>query len=433
MNGLLIGLALCATALLAATSDEVGDLNDRARVALDRDRPQEAITLLEQARQLDPREPVLARNLAYAYFKRGQQMLTRRQLSSATADFTRALQLDPDEQGFRLHLAQLHLRRYHLNSAEHVLRDAITHFGDEAAEAWLMLGDVLNLDDDLVAAQEAYGRALALGEMAAADDAETSPVRAKRSADLLEQTRQAAERNARQYAVEKDYITDTTPSFILRYPAGTSGPSFGVRLVSALERARAEVCQTLDIFPRQRITVVLYPPEEFKQATGTHDWVGGLFDRKIRLPIVDVVADADKIEAAFRHEFTHLIVSEVDPACPSVINEGLAQVLEVGRGRGMTRLVDWLDARKGGRDAVPEIAELPASFMTLRDVDQVRLAYLVSYAFVDHVVAHHGMAAALRWIREASTRTLPEAYRAAVGRSLDHEQTLFRDLLRRAP
>ena len=199
-----------------------------------------------------------------------------------------------------------------------------------------------------------------------------------------------------------------------------------------LERARAEVCATLNVTPAHRVSVVLYPPEAFRAATGTHEWVGGLFDRKIRLPIADVDRDAPQIEAAFRHEFTHLVVSEASPSCPTLLNEGLAQVLEHGRGKGVDRLVEYLDAHPGGRESLPRLADLPDTFVQIGDRDQVTLAYLLSHAFVDRMVALHGTGRVLDWARAADRLPLAEAFEEAFGRSLAEQEAQFREHVRTA-
>jgi hypothetical protein len=405
-------------ALWIPPADGVHELNEAARKALDEERPADAVQLLEKANRMAPDDEVVVRNLAYAYFQRGKQHLLSYRHGSAAADYRKAMGLYPAETGYGLHLAQLLLQRYELARSETVLRDLLESApegedpeGEDQGPIWLMLGDCLNLSDRLSEAADAY--------MTASTSSDEDTVRLAAA---------AGERNARQLEVEEDYVTDTTPSFILRYPATSGGPSYGVRLVNVLEAARAEVCAHLDYFPRQKITVVLYPPDDFRAATGTHDWVAGLFDRKIRLPIADVDGDVKAIQAAFRHEFTHLIVSEIAPRCPTFVNEGLAQVLEHGRGQGMGRLVAELD-RNGGRDNLPHIEDLPATFVEIRDAREVRRAYLLSYAFVDHVVRHHGMGAVLAWMRELNAYPLDEAYQRAVGRSLAQEEVQFRQLV----
>lgn len=408
-------MVLASVLVLAAGApsarDDVSDLNDRARAAMDAGRAQEAVDLLEEARRLSPSEPVLGKNLAYAYFLRARQQIARVRFDAAVSDLTRAIELNPDEPGYRVHLAQLHLRRYRLDDAERVARAALA-VDDGNADAWVMLGDALNLSGRLPEAVEAYRTADDVG-----------------SGEVAAHARALAERVARQHEVEKDYRDDDTEFFDIRSPMDVDGPLFGPRVASLLERARAEVNATLDTFPRQRTTVVLYTPQTFREVTGAHEWVGGLFDRKIRIPIGDVEAERERIEAAFRHEYTHLIVSELAPQCPTLVNEGLAQVMEFGRGTGMARLATWLDAN-GGRESTPHLADLPTTFIELTDGAQVHRAYLLSHAFVDHVQALHGMRDVMGWVRELASRPLDEAYLEATGRLLAQEEELFRERLR---
>jgi tetratricopeptide (TPR) repeat protein len=406
--------APASPAARAAPGDDLASLNDRARAALEKNQPGEAVELLEKALKLDPTQPVIRGNLAWAYFKRGQQSLADYRLDQAGADYKKAVELNPDEGGYAMHLGQLLLRRYRLEEAEKVVRTLLERHPD-ALDGWLLLGDISSLQDDLPGAQQAYEKA------AASSDAELAAL-----------ARTAADRTARQYAVEKDYRTDTTPFFIIRGPSQSKGPLMSVRLANVLDRSRAEVCAALNVSPQRRATVVLYPPDAFRQVTGTHDWVGGLFDRKIRLPIDDVERDLPVIESAFRHEFTHLIVSELSPGCPVFLNEGLADVMGEGRGQGLAKLAAYLDAHGLARDAVPSVTALPASFMEIADKDQVELAYLVSYAFVDHVVNFHGLGPVMDWVQGVGAHPVDEAYRAATGRTLADEEALFRDQLRHA-
>ena len=397
-----------------AAGDDLASLNDRARAALEKNQPGEAVQLLEKARQIDPSQPVIRQNLAWAYFKRGQQALGDYRLDQAGADYRQAVELNPDETGYAMHLGQLLLRRYRLDEAEKVVR-ALLDAHPDALDGWLLLGDISSLQDDLPGASQAYEKASASSDK-----------------DLAALARTAADRTARQYAVEKDYRTDSTPFFVIRGPAQSKGPLMSVRLANVLDRARAEVCAALNVSPQRKATVILYPPDAFREVTGTHDWVGGLFDRKIRLPIDDVERDLPLIEAAFRHEFTHLIVSEIAPACPVFLNEGLADVMGDGRGKGLAKLADYLDAHKLSRDSVPSVTTLPASFIEISDQGQVELAYLVSYAFVDHVVNFHGMGPVMDWVQGVGAHPVDEAYRAATGRTLADEESLFRDQLRSA-
>lgn len=403
--GLLSASALCAP---PARLDDVQTLNDKAGAALAEGRPAEAVLLLESALRQRPADEVLVANLAWAYFQRGKSRLSAFDDEGALVDYAKAAETNPAEPGFALHHATLALQLFRLGEALSVLETALAEHA-EHGQLHLLHGDVLALRDELDPAVEAYGLAVRHG----ADD-------------VLSAARSALARAQRQAAVERDYASHASDTFLIRHPAGTNH----LDLVPVLDRARVEVCQALDAWPSDRALVVLYPPEAFREVTGTHEWVGGLFDRKIRLPIHDASAEAEQIEAAFRHEFAHLLVSERNPRCPTFLNEGLAQWVELGRGEGLDRLVKHLKSVGMGAEELPLLKELPGSFVEVSDHAEVALNYLVSYAFVDHLVAQQGSGAPLRWVWQLRRAPLDAAYQAATGRSLALDEEQFRQTVR---
>ena len=385
-------------------------LNDQAAAALDGGRASEAVLLLEAAHGLEPDDLVLTRNLAFAHYRVAEGLMSTHDRAGAKVSFRRAWELDGSQSAYGLHVASLHLRAFSLDGALAQL-DEVLASHPESGSGQLMRGDVLNLLDRLDEALLAYDLALAHGDAKVIAGAEVGRAR-----------------TVRQLEVERDYVSEETAYFVLRHPPASDH----LQLLGVLERARVEVCHALGDFPRHKALVVLYPPEAFRAVTGTHDWVGGLFDRKIRLPIADLEAGSGKVESAFRHEFSHLMVSEWNPRCPTFVNEGLAQVMEFGRGQGLKRLVAYLDGRGLSRESLSALSALPDSFMSMTDREAVTMGYLLSYAFVDHVVALHGMGTLVRWIRSREQASLEDAYHDATGRTLAHEEELFRELVRTA-
>src|SRR5262249_16386472 len=112
--------------------------------------------------------------------------------------------------------------------------------------------------------------------------------------------------------------------------------------------------------------------------------------------------------------------------------EGLAQVMEFGRGTGIKRLTDWLDQRPGGRTGLPKIADLPATFLDISDPDAVTLAYLVSHAFGDQPVATHGTGPVLAFVRALDSQPLDEAFQATFRRPLADQEEMFQEAVRSA-
>lgn len=413
----------------SAARDEALSLNLQAKEALEVGHVSDAVLFLESARRLVPDDEVLAHNLAYALFSRGSEQLVEQDWEAAVADYRRAAELAPDQPSYRLHVASLLLQRYRLQEASAEVERVLAGAPDNP-DALALRGDVLDLLDELAEASSAYEAALAALAASPAptgDEAEIERELAARQR-LEQRCRTALERTRRQHGIEADYRTSTTRFFTVRHP-----PQMDVlRLTGVLDLARADVCQLFDHPTDTQALVVVYPPDDFRAATGTHEWVGGLFDRKIRLPLADPDSERERIAQAFRHEFTHLLVTEMAPGCPTFVNEGLAQLAEHGRGSGMGRLVAWLDEHERPRSSLPHLADLPDSFVQLSDPDTVHLGYLLSHAFVDHVVTMRGMGAALGWARRLARAPLDEAYREAVGRPLPEEEALFRELVRTA-
>lgn len=405
---------LVLAALLAGfpllLDDEVLALNLKAKNALESGRPADAVLFLQAALVRTPDDDTLRQNLAWAHYKVGEVERAALSTDRAAAAFARAWEVWDGEPAYGLHLSSLRLRAFRLDEAL-AAAEAVLARHPESADAQQLAADALALLDRLDEAEAAYRKAAA-GKTG--DDA----------AGAL----QAAERTARQRAVERGYATLRTGSFVIRAPAGTDHLS----LTGVLERARVEVLTALSVTRSEPALVVLYPPDDFREVTGAHAWVGGLFDRKIRLPIADSKRDQDTIEASFRHEYTHLLVSEWSPRCPTFLNEGLAQLFESGRGQGMARLTAYLKSRGRSRDSAPQLAELPDSFVGLSNRAEVELGYLTSYAFVDHVAEHHGLGTVVSWVRQTDAYPLAEAYQRASGRSLQAEESLFRELLRTA-
>ena len=81
------------------------------------------------------------------------------------------------------------------------------------------------------------------------------------------------------------------------------------KVLQAMEEAHGVVGAELQHFGQERLVVVLLPTDDFQAATGSHGWVAGLYDGRIRLPVKDVAQRESELLERARHEYVHSVLS----------------------------------------------------------------------------------------------------------------------------
>jgi tetratricopeptide (TPR) repeat protein len=126
----------------------------------------------------------------------------------------------------------------------------------------------------------------------------------------------------------RDYALNMSSHFNLRYD-GDVAPELAEAVNEFLEERYWEMADSFDHAPRQPITVVLYPGQQFRDVTQTPEWVGGLYDGKIRVPLGGLKRLDPVARGLLTHELTHAFVhSKSRGQSPRWLHEGLAQRLE---------------------------------------------------------------------------------------------------------
>jgi len=355
------------------------EINNEAVRLLNEKQYDRAVGKLIEAHDLDPESQVIVQNLAAAHMNRGIDRGGHSDFSGAIRDFRTARKYSSENPEYAYLLAYYLFRNGELRQAEDVVDKALKWDpGPDVQEKLRRLkGNILYMEDELEGSLSVFEEILKTDSGNDVAERMVSKIRSELD-------------------VQREYHHVSTGCFKLFYneqtvSIGSSGP-----FVFMLEKERSRVCTDLNQFPRKRTTVIIYQPDDFQTVTESEAWVGGLFDGKIRIPLADLDKDNERIRQIIRHEYTHLIIYELAPGCPSWVNEGLACFEQYTAGTGEKKLGRML---KSGQTPSP-FEELPHSFINISDPDKARLYYAQSHAMVEYLVRNYGMGRIRLFLRE---------------------------------
>jgi tetratricopeptide (TPR) repeat protein len=110
---------------------------------------------------------------------------------------------------------------------------------------------------------------------------------------------------------------------------GTTQQAIGDRVAGVLENAYWRIGKTLNSYPSETLTVILYTNRQFQDITRAPAWAGGNFDGRIRVAVGGALRTPAALDRVVTHELVHAIVASAAPRnVPVWINEGLASHLE---------------------------------------------------------------------------------------------------------
>lgn len=164
--------------------------------------------------------------------------------------------------------------------------------------------------------------------------------------------------------------------------------------LAVLEVAYDSLCHLFDFHPENKMHLVLYESSQYQGVGPRPEWVGAVFDGKLRIP-VNVMAYREIYRPMFFHELTHAFIRAMTRHhIPLWVNEGIAQVIDASR-TGMQR-------PEGG---APSIEALTTPFVNENNTGTAVKLYWYSQAMVERLLARN---ASLVHFREfiQSMRTL---------------------------
>lgn len=148
--------------------------------------------------------------------------------------------------------------------------------------------------------------------------------------------------------------------------------------LAVLEVAYDSLCHLFDFHPENKMHLVLYESSQYQGVGPRPEWVGAVFDGKLRIP-VNVMAYREIYRPMFFHELTHAFVRAMTRYhVPLWVNEGIAQVIDASR-TGMQR-------PEGG---APSIEALTTPFVNENSTAVAVKLYWYSQAMVERLLARN--------------------------------------------
>jgi tetratricopeptide (TPR) repeat protein len=349
-----------------------------------------AIELLRESRRLESGNDLYRTNLQAALINAGFADIGAERFREAIPRFTEALALG-DRGEVRRGLGYAYYRVGNTDQARSNLERAVAQ-GAADSETYLTLGRI-HLD------RHDQTRALAMLEKAVDAGADQPGL-----ADTIERLKRDAE-------AEADYHSLGSSHFVIKVE-GREDTEAARTVLNALEDAYRRVGARFAYYPLERLEVVLYPDQTFREVTGSPHWSGGIYDGRIKMPIGGLARGSERLARTVRHEYAHAaIVTLSKGKTPVWLNEGLAQVAEETGDEGRANRLRMAVAD----GSVMSLTELEGGF-TRFDRDQASLAYSQAYFAAKWLLDHKGGYNVRRLLEAMATaETTDAAFRSALG------------------
>jgi hypothetical protein len=110
---------------------------------------------------------------------------------------------------------------------------------------------------------------------------------------------------------------------------GSTQQAVGKRVEQILESAYWTVGKTLNSYPSEPLTVILYTDRQFQDVTRLPSWAGGSYDGRIRLALGGALSQPAALDRLVRHELVPAVIANAAPRnVPAWLHEGMASILE---------------------------------------------------------------------------------------------------------
>lgn len=322
----------------------------------------QAVESFEKARALAPDNSTIRRNLCNALQASADDLARRADFAAAAELLENAIAADPKNASPLVQLGSYYLRLNMVPDALFRLKEAL-ELDPNQVDARDLLGDAYYRSNDITAALDEWERVYT-------DHPERPGLREK------------LEKAYREGAVEAKFGRSGSRHFHISYAPGTTREE-QMRVLSVLERAFLDIGQKFGgVYPPGPVNVIIYTADDFAAATQLGDYVGAVYDGKIRVPLKDKTGRTlpdDELRRRLYHEYVHVVVRFlVDDNAPWWLNEGLAETFSRETGPDL----EALRAAVRENRLVP-LAQLDGDLLADLDADRLHVAYTQAHATVN--------------------------------------------------
>jgi len=287
---------------------------------------QAAEKLLTRALAMDPDNPEIQKALSMTYTHRGFSELDASDYESALKSFALARSFWDRNPGAALGIGKAYYYDNDMENAEAWLKYC-AGLGAPGPEAYNLLADICYHSDRLDEALEYLGASLRI------DPSQ------KKAHEFMARIR-------KEMKIEGDFYSSATSHFIVKYE-GKKIPHASMIVMATCEEAYSLVGARLKYYPKDKIMVVLYTNQQFRDVTRAPSWAGASYDGKVRIPAMGLTQKNNILDRIVFHEYTHAVIHQYTHGnAPVWLHEGLAQMSE-GMDYDLSELAEELVMYKG--------------------------------------------------------------------------------------
>jgi tetratricopeptide (TPR) repeat protein len=305
-----VTILLSFTLVLHGATD-VSNLNREGVEACKQGDYQKGISLFKEAYTADPGNETVAGNLISATRNYAARLYKQGKPEEAAATLREGLSLIPGSAPVRTDLISVLynlgivcLKNHNIAEAKKKSGEVLT-LDPGNATAHMLAGEVAYMEHRMQDALQHWQKAFA---------SDPSNHRLAARVDKLK----------RELKTEQRYSKTGAYHFDIRFDYQALGNGvFDIRefLMDAYNR----VGQDFNCFPDYPIMVILYKENEFRMVNNVPEFVAGLYDGKIRVPVNFSRYPLPELKGILFHEYAHAVVYDLArSACPIWLNEGIA-------------------------------------------------------------------------------------------------------------